>query len=170
MKKTYKGYTLTELLVASAITVLVIFAMMNFFIQGNKMMYTGCMTTWGQQSANTAVEKIGLMVRPAFNIEVFESYKSDPDMSTIGNYLKIYSSGNTSAFYTANSKLYYVDDTTSDDEDNISDDEVVSSNINNTNNFRIIGRRVYVNFEMMYPNSTNKEIIHSESAFKPRNM
>ena len=170
MKCNIKGYTLTEFLIASAITLLVILTMINFFIQGNSMLYTGCLTTWGQQTANTVSEKVGSLVRPAFNIEVFKEYKSNPDVSDVGNYLKIYSDDITSAFYTVNSKLYFVYDTTSDDEDTINDDEVIASNINNTNNFRINGTRLFVKFDYMYPNSTNKKVLSSEVIYEPRNF
>ena len=164
------GYTLTEFVMATAIASVVLIVLIGLFIQGRAIMHSGCVHTWAQQRANSAMGVIGSRLRPAFHVDVYREYGPSPVLASHGNYLCMLCRGMSSAVYKAGTTLYYVPNMTADNRSSSADDGVLATGIMNTNVFYVQSTRVLVKFIFHNPKSTNQEVISAESVFSPRNL
>jgi hypothetical protein len=164
------GFTLLEFLFASAIGLLVVFAMVAVFIYGYDVLREGTVQTWAQQNANHAMEQIASLIRPAQIVKVYGSYGPSPGVDTIaGNFLVTAGDGYTSGIYRSGAKLYYVPNMLSDNMSSSADDYILAANLYNSTLFSFSNFHLNVTFSIYDPRQTNQVLVSAYTSVSARN-
>ena len=166
-----RGFTLTELMIALSVSVMVIFAIISVYLQGYSMLRKGTVQTWAQHQANFAVEQIVDIIRPARNINLYSAYSASPVIANgYGNYVRAYGYGYTAGVYRSGSTLYYIPDTTADNKNTSTDDVVLASNIMQNSPFILSNFNLNVSISIYDPQEPNTILIDLQTSVKPRNL
>ncbi len=168
MKKS--GYTLTEVMVAMFVSMLVIFGIVTAYINGINLMRRSGRQLQAQQQAIVTMNKICDHVRESANLDVYEfispSTWNDSDQ---GNFLITFSpDGNTSAFYYVNNNMFCVPNFT---ELGFATNtkQLLASNIKDGTFFLEEADNLYFNLETTDADDTNRLLFSSFTRFTSRN-
>lgn len=169
-KHLWNGFTLLEFLFASAIGLLVVFAMVAVFIYGYDVLREGTVQTWAQQNANYAMEQIASLVRPAQILKVYGNYSASPGIDTIaGNFMVTAGDGYTSGVYRSGTKLYYVPNMISDNMSSSADDYILAANLYESTLFSFSNFHLNVTFSIYDPQQTNQILVSAYTSISARN-
>lgn len=165
-----RGFTLTEFLVASATTALVIVTLIGVFILGYRLYHSGTLRAWQQQRVNNAMERIADIVRPARDIKIYRTYASSLSLTNVGAYLFAAGHGWSSGVYRSGTTLYFVPNTTTDNRATSTDDVVLVTSVLPSTMFVYTTRWVNVIVALSDPRATNRELLQAVTSVSPRNV
>jgi len=164
-----KGFTLIEMLLAMFVSTLIIFGIVSTYLTGIIIMKKSGRQLRAQQEAIVTMNQVGKYIRESLDLEVYNfTPPTTWSTSTKGNFLVTYNlSGETSAFYYVNNKMYCVPDFTRATLTN--SPHLVATNIKDETYFLDNSGRICFNLEICEPDDTNVVLFSSLTQFTPRN-
>jgi len=167
------GFTLTEMLVASFIGILVIFVLISTYSSGIILMKKATAILSAQQNAIVAMNKIEDYVHASKDMELF-NYTPPSSWTTAisnGNFLVLYNyDGDTSSFFWIDNNMYCKPDFTKTSfTTNAADNILVVSGISDETYFRKYYGNVIFKLSVVNSSNTNLIAFSTLTCFVPRN-
>ncbi|MCX7848545.1 MAG: prepilin-type N-terminal cleavage/methylation domain-containing protein [bacterium] len=165
-----RGFTLTEFLMASIITALVMLALVGVFIVGYRLYHGGTVRAWEQQRVNNAMERIADLLRPARDVKIYRSYGTSLSQTNIGAYLFAAGAGWSSGVYRSGTVLYFVPNTVTDNRATSTDDVILVTCVMPATLFCYTTRWIEITLALSDPRATNREVLRAVTSIAPRNV
>ena len=171
-----RGYSLTEFVMAAFVTSLLIMTLIAMYVTAGDVIRRGAVQTWAQQQANYAISLIGDTFRPAVSFVIYSSYASsrgEPlEPGSTGTYCTVFNLyGITSAFYFANSRLYFVTNEATDTRASSSDDVIVMTDVDPAfSKFTYTFNMLDMSLRVLDPRDTSRTLFSTRTQFTPRNL
>ena len=139
-KKIYnnKGYTLPEIMMASALMLISLGVILNTYRYSNRSFQAGSAQIIAQGNARKAFRKISSDIRTASSATIYNDYGAAPVVTNPGNYIEIDLPANPDVgyYYFPDGTIRFIEDLTADDPTMIADDIIIADNISGANIFQ----------------------------------
>lgn len=169
------GFTLTEFVMASFVTALVLLTIGALYVSCGHIMRRTSLQTWAKQQGMFATHAVQDVFRPAVSFTVFPSYTAQPGPALLpgqtGTYCIVFNlHGHTSGFYFAHNALYFVPDESSDLKPYSGDDIMLATSIAHSAHFTFTYNQLDMYFRIPDPDDPQKSLFSTHSLFTPRNV
>ena len=167
------GFTLTEMLIASFVGMLIIFVLISAYSTGINLMKKATSVLSAQQNAIVAMNRIEDSVHASKDMDLF-NYTPPSDWATAtsnGNFLVLYNyDDSTSSFFWLDNNMYCAPDFTKDSfTTNATANVLVVSGISNETYFRKYFGNIIFRLSVVNSSNTNLIAFSASTCFVPRN-
>lgn len=144
-----RGFTLIEMIIASAIMVIVLGMLLSLYAMGQRFFKAGMNQMDVVRQARDSLERISRHIRSAESIQIYDDYSS-PIAGTLGNFIKITIPGANDVGYYLNNQgeFRYIDNLATDNPDSEADDKKIADEVVSTNIFNSGGLAIEINFSI----------------------
>ncbi|NLF38610.1 prepilin-type N-terminal cleavage/methylation domain-containing protein [bacterium] len=162
----HQGYTLTELLVASAVSAMALSALIALYLNGKAALRMSVTQTWAQQRALSALHTVAERTRPASRFEVYPGYAQSfvsTSQVAAGRCVNLYGAGWTSKFHVAGGCLWH--NTVA----GLASSNSLAASVGPATVFSAGYQRLHMTLILVDPADTNRELVRMHSSFMTRN-
>lgn len=169
------GYSMTEFVMASFVTALLLLTLFALYISCSKLMRRAAIQTWAQQQGTYATHVIQDAFRPAVSFDIYPSYTANPGLPLApggtGTFCTVFNmKGQTSGFYFSGTQLYMVPDVGKDSRPGKSDDIILASSVDVDSRFTFTYNQLDMFFRIFDPQDENRILFTADALITPRNV